>query len=687
MGRGNPGGCSRLFSALLVLCAAGQAWSQQGAWAVADFDRVAHERRVASWNQPAGSGLNYADLGNDGYAAEHLAISGDGQRLWFVLYDHFPPAGIPRHQLWSMMFDGSNPQGSAFDTTPRAPATSNRMRVRTSVDGSEAILDNEREFWRVSLPGATATRVFNFEDPPLYRRINTRLSADSSATLAWDDWNQVLASIDSFSPSPAFTPLLNRAAFELGIAGDVYQATCGRDGALFVLAADSQQWLISCDYPATPTRFALWRGQGTSLQQVSLPFADNGRLYELASSRDGTAFVACIDGSVVGTGEITEAQCFLQRGEDPPVHLGEPPIAADRGFGEAQLALSGNGNRAYFTSFELGLCNGCTGILQDLDTLQMTDAGGGFIAGGGDSTPELHFPVAALSDDGRHFAGLTDDGAVYVRVDGEQGPADVPVLDAIWQRYDPAADTLRVRAHVATGAPLPERIYEIGLFRGTNPRGHLAAADNPLERAVGYWGGGNNQTGVFSAVPGAPGWYEQDIFLNGRLALLDQRYQLRLVAVASGRHRASLVDMTVNPFVDFSPVALAVGIERQSSMAGAPDGADSRSYRVTVSNTSIEAANPVNVSIPAPAGLLGLSWTCQAPSGCSSASGNGAVAVSLSLQPTEFATLELTGTLDTSAAFLVIDARASTAAGGGVVASGSVSEGINGIGLMRDGFE
>ena len=61
------------------------------------------------------------------------------------------------------------------------------------------------------------------------------------------------------------------------------------------------------------------------------------------------------------------------------------------------------------------------GILQDLDTLQMTDAGGGFIAGGGDSTPELHFPVAALSDDGRHFAGLTDDGAVYVRVDGEQG--------------------------------------------------------------------------------------------------------------------------------------------------------------------------------------------------------------------------------------------------------------------------
>ena len=68
------------------------------------------------------------------YGASNIALSGDGTRVWFVLYHQF---SSPQHQVWTMLTDGTGAQQSSLgaNTTTIGPS----MFVRTNLDGSVAV--------------------------------------------------------------------------------------------------------------------------------------------------------------------------------------------------------------------------------------------------------------------------------------------------------------------------------------------------------------------------------------------------------------------------------------------------------------------------------------------------------------------------------------------------------------------
>jgi hypothetical protein len=683
MSRSNIGGLA-VVSALLLWALAPHA--QAEAWWVSSFDRVGHERIVASWDQPAGSGVNYADQGDSNYKAASLALGGDGRRLWFVIYNRYAPTGVPKHQLWSINADGSDPQRSAFDIEPglRTVVTTS-MSVRTSRDGGTAVVDNDDELYRVAGPGATAEQLFNFQNASPFRRVSARLLADGSQALVADSWNYDLATVSMTDAVPAFSLLLNRNAFQYAINNELYSGFC-RDG--FDLARTSGVWFLACDYASSPARYALWKGTGASLAQVSLPYADSGQLFGVFASNDGSAYVACISGSVVGDGSVTEAQCYLQREGEPPLHLGEPPTPDGDGRGEGVVALAGGGGRVYYSSFTIGLCNDCMGLLQDLPGLQMTPAGGGLLAGG-----SVHYSSPALSDDGRVLAGITGGGAVYVLFDGAEAPADLPRLDAIWQRYDADTDELVIRARMAPGSPLPERIYEAAMYQGSLFSRRRPDESDPLESVVGFWGGGSSGVGKFQAVDEAPGWYEQRIPLHGKLGTLDSDHQLRVVAVAEGRHRASFYDVTVNPYLDPSELALHIGVERAPEEGGsaAAEAAKNpllpRFNMLTSHRGNFGSSAPVRFRMAKPASLGGTSWSCVAPRSCSLTSGNDGIDVSFELRGGESAKIVYQGQLSPTASFIQLQPQALSETAVVARASASYVESSNGLGILLDGFE
>ncbi len=146
---------------------------------------------------------------------------------------------------------------------------------------------------------------------------------------------------------------------------------------------------------------------------------------------------------------------------------------------------------------------------------------------------------------------------------------------------------------------------------------------------------------------------------------------------------ATYVPTPVDVLVPPPPVVLSISIER---LSGAQGDAGTRNYLVGVFNSGRETAQMVQSNLVT-AGLVGLSWWCDAPGGSSQTQGTGAVSTSFALGPGAAAWIELQGTLDPAAAFVDISARAATASGGGVIAQRNYSEIANGLGVMKDGFE
>jgi hypothetical protein len=684
MARNTIIGLAGVLALLLCLLAPG---AHAQAWWVSDFDRVAHERIVASPNQPTGSGVNYADQGDSDYQAASVALSGNGRRIWFVIYHRYAPTGVPKHQLWSINADGSDPQRSGFDIEPGLrQVVSTSMSVRTTRDGGSAVVDNDDELYRVGGPGATAEQLFNFQNASPFRRVSARLLADGSQALVADSWNYDLATLNMTDIAPAFSLLLNRNAFQYAVNSVLYDGFC-RDG--FDLARTSGIWFLACDYASSPARYALWKGSGASLAQVTLPYADTGQLFGVFASNDGSAYVVCISGSVVGDGSVSEAQCYLQREGEAPLHLGEPPTPDGDGRGEGVVALAGDASRVYYSSFNIGLCNDCLGLLQDLSSLKTTPAGGGFLAG----APLPHYASPALSDDGRVLAGATRDGAVYVLFLGEPPPTDLPRLDAIWQRYDADTDELVIRARLAPGSPLPDRIYEAAMYQGSLFYRRRPGEADPLEADVGFWGGGSSGSGRFVAVDGAQGWYEQRLNLLGRKHLLDADHQLRVVAVAEDRHRASFYDVTVNPYLDPSELALHIGIERAPEEGSSPWAESAKNplaprfNMLTSHRGSFGSVAPVRFRMPKPIALGGTSWSCVAPRSCSLASGSDGIDVSFELRGGESAKIVYQGELAPTASFIQLQPLAVSETAVVASASASYVESANGLGILLNGFE
>ena len=119
----------------------------------------------------------------------------------------------------------------------------------------------------------------------------------------------------------------------------------------------------------------------------------------------------------------------------------------------------------------------------------------------------------------------------------------------------------------------------------------------------------------------------------------------------------------------------------------AKGGGALREYRVNVVNIGQGALRDVSVSVPAVAGLTDVVWTCETAYRCTPLAGEGAVIASFDLPPGGWAYVDLMGWLPPDLAFVGISAQAGSTAGGGVDGQARVNDPVNGIGLMKGGFE
>ena len=133
------------------------------------------------------------------------------------------------------------------------------------------------------------------------------------------------------------------------------------------------------------------------------------------------------------------------------------------------------------------------------------------------------------------------------------------------------------------------------------------------------------------------------------------------------------------------PVALSVTIERMPNGFVAGSG-EIRHYRITTINLGHQAAGSVQLTIPLPAGLTDVLWTCHAPAPCTPEQGQNAVAVTFVLGSGQSAHVDLSGEVMPGVAFIDLRASASSASTG-ISAQGNASEPANGIGVLKNGFE
>src|SRR5690606_27700408 len=118
----------------------------------------------------------------------------------------------------------------------------------------------------------------------------------------------------------------------------------------------------------------------------------------------------------------------------------------------------------------------------------------------------------------------------------------------------------------------------------------------------------------------------------------------------------------------------------------AMSGGEMRYYRITATNLGHQSADNVQLTAPLPVALTDVLWTSAAPTECTPAQGENAVAVPFPLGSGQSAHIDLSGEVLPDMAFVDIRANAG-ASSAGVSTQGSISEPANGIGVLKDGFE
>lgn len=512
--------------ALLGACTTATAGSPSpfDGYFASDIDHVAYERIVAGPALPPALGQTTMPP----YFAADIALSGNGTRLWFVLYNHFES---PRHQVWSINTDGTGALQSALGSTVSDPGTTlNGLFVRTDLDGDVAMLDSTTQFWRILGTGGTMELMFDLVGSNFALADGQqRVSDDGSLGVFLDRWQKRVFTVDLTALAPSASLLVTEPFF-------AYMSLNPRSLFGLDMSADGGAWYVAAEnHFGDVGRKRYWVNRVAGVVSPARAVEDIGDDAQFVNralevSDDGALFGYCIDSQA----EIT-ARCFLQEpGSGTRLALtdGTRPVGG--------LVLADDGSRVYLLS-DPHLATPY-GYFQSADGTRRWLAGSQRLSG----NPNPVFLRARLSDDGRVLAAPTAQG-VYVLHDGMAPPPGFPRIEHVLQRYDPDSDELIVRALVVDAPDGIERIYTLPLWHGIEPTRHLPEALNPLWNERN--GGGVNWSTVFAPVEGLVGWYERRIPLQGKLRHLTANFQLRLVLVDASGHRTSLYDVTPRPYI------------------------------------------------------------------------------------------------------------------------------------------
>ena len=470
-----------------------------------------------------------------------FALSGDGQKVWFLTYWHWsagPDTPADWARVYSMNIDGSNVQQSDIPLDDAYPGwKSPFLGIATDDDGSDAIVElavvynpgtfseyGASRFFHCT-PGQTATLVYDTTNNPPEgsggRGLRLNDSAGKFFWLTADSlWTLNLPA--SGAPSQICT------VEHLNFHGPWDPVTGGEFNSFDIDAAGST-WMINVRFWDNDTQTSRWElvtGAGKLPENTpGIALAREGTLAPLFCMTDDAAAVAyqCTQGG---------NWCYAQ-GPSGTVDLtatGPAHTGATEG-----VRLSDNGKVAFFTYASDGAIDGTnwSSVLYDLEGKTRHLIGTGYFYG---STSGYQ-----LSDDGSVLTGIFGCCRseplkhVWVCRDGAGARTGFPTIGQVAYRFDEAADALIVRVKAAGTYGL-DRVTTYTHTNGVIPNGFYPADQSPL----------HGEHECFVAVEGETDTYERTIYLNGKKNLLDGSQFLRIVAVDGNKSRVT--------YQDFAPI-------------------------------------------------------------------------------------------------------------------------------------
>lgn len=466
-----------------------------------------------------------------GYGVNDIALSGDGQRVWFVLFDQFPAVGDPTTQLWSVNTDGTGGLRSDLST---ADLRDTVLAVATNEDGSIAIADsgfNSSAVLRAT-PGAAATLLFDTAVLGLggCLRGDTRLTDDGSSFFYRSYCTQSLFQAGTGSGS-APTELFQAGQFTdpNGFAARAIQD--------FDIDSIGSRWILDMEVLNSTQNntlyfYALPGTGGVAGTAETLPF-DTRDFRNLQFNDDGSQFAYCQGGPTLADLFV----CHVQ-----PSGASARTTVTDNRTNLGDLGFPDNTSRVYVrTSVE---SSGECSFFQILATGERYAGGSSRFA----DAPCAAFTSPQLSEDGTLLASATSKG-VYVLHDGTDGLLGFPIIENIHYRYE-GDPLLNVRVVLAPGTAV-ERIYVLPYYNtGLDPTTTVPEDENPFfnDRS----GGGVNLSTTFTPVEGLSDVWERDLNLcNGlgvcKRSFITDDYRLRIVVVDPTGTRTTFHDFIPLP--------------------------------------------------------------------------------------------------------------------------------------------
>lgn len=451
-----------------------------------------------------------------GYGPTSIALSGDGQVVWFVLYDQFPDVeGDPQYQLWNVETDGA--PGSRSDMDPSH--VTGGLTVVTNLTGSLAVIESgfaSSVFARATKSNPTELIV---SEAPCAR--GTIKLSDDGATILYSSFcSSSVHSIDLLN-FPA-NPVQVAAPESFNIDG--FFANTMEIGE-FDMASNASTWVASpriFDVDQNRNRPIYPVGTGLSgpiVQNQTLP-RDDERPLSFNMTDAGTTIGYCIPNGQDGT----LGACYVQDvGSDVRTVIND----TEGLYRVERMVLADDGSRVYASL--PGSAGHTYGFFQEVGSTEK------IIGGTNWSSSDPYYSNAQLSDDGTVLAAPRGTG-VYVLKDGVDGLPGFPTVDGISYAYDDENDTLMVRCMVTTLGTI-DRVYLFPMYHGIDPFQFVADDENPFFR---------DRFGSTGFVEVEDGVWEHTTYLDGKKSFIDAAYRLRVIVVDGNKDQAV--------FQDFSPM-------------------------------------------------------------------------------------------------------------------------------------
>ncbi len=458
-----------------------------------------------------------------------VAISGDGLRVWFSLYDQFPNVeGDPQTQLWRVNIDGSGGVRSGLPDEHLGYG----LTLETTEDGDICYGDNPgpKKMYRAT-PGSAVTTAFQYyTDAEGWRygdvRGEFKINNDGTKMVYRSYVNTRIYGVDL--PGGSGTPVMLADGSTVAYNGQNSRTF----GSRIDLAADGSTFIFVAEYwnsGWTPQlQYAMWVGNGFApgasftRKTVPQPGVEVASLLNITDNGANIAYT--IDPDYLGA----PAPIYLQ------ATAGTSRTAFTDDRTALSFAMSDEGNRFYArTSRQYGNGNS---FLIDVADDERVPAGTGLF----DDLPGVDSGNIRLSDDGYTMAAGSSRG-VWVLRDGEHGLNGFPSIDQIRYRFnDDCSMTVRVTVNAPRGI---EILYATPYIDGEPPTSVVEHEDNPTYAF--RWG-----TSAFTLVEGETNVYEQNLRLTNGAGdcaeeLLTSEFKIRVVLYDANK--------TMAVFRDFAP--------------------------------------------------------------------------------------------------------------------------------------